>query len=31
MLGLTPDGHFVYMNDATAVQIYSMKWPTKSK
>jgi serine/threonine protein kinase/Tol biopolymer transport system component len=29
MLGLTPEGHFVYMNDASAVQIYSMKWPTK--
>ena len=31
LLGLTPDGHFVYMNDASAGQIYSMKWPTKSK
>jgi eukaryotic-like serine/threonine-protein kinase len=31
MLGLTPDGHFVYMNDASAVQIYSMKWPAPSK
>ncbi len=29
MLGLSPDGQFLYMNDASAVQIYSMKWPTK--
>ena len=31
MLGLSPEGHFLYMNDASAVQIYSMKRPTKSK
>ncbi|MGC2719429.1 MAG: protein kinase [Candidatus Acidiferrales bacterium] len=29
MLGLAPDGQFLYMNDASAVQIYSMKWPAK--
>ena len=31
MPGLTPDGHFVYMNDASAIQIHSMKWPDKAK
>ena len=28
MLGLSPSGQFLYMNDASAVQIYSMKFPT---
>ena len=31
MLGLSPDGQFLYMNDASAVQIYSMKWPAQAK
>jgi serine/threonine protein kinase/dipeptidyl aminopeptidase/acylaminoacyl peptidase len=31
MLGLSPEGQFLYMNDASAVQIYSMKWPEKTK
>ena len=31
MLGLSPDGQFLYMNDASAVQIYSMKWPVQAK
>jgi hypothetical protein len=31
MLGLSPEGQFLYMNDASAVQIYSMKWPEKAK
>jgi serine/threonine protein kinase/Tol biopolymer transport system component len=31
MLGLSPDGQFLYMTDSSAVQIYSMKWPDKVK
>jgi|HubBroStandDraft_5_1064220.scaffolds.fasta_scaffold06213_4 serine/threonine protein kinase/Tol biopolymer transport system component len=31
MLGLSPDGQFLYMNDSSAVQVYSMKWPDKAK
>ncbi len=30
-LGLSPEGQFLFMNDASAVQIYSMKWPEKAK
>jgi Tol biopolymer transport system component len=31
MLGIAANGQFLYLNDSSAVQIYSMKWPDKTK